>query len=456
MLSPADRLPNTTILTYYGYQVTDSVGFIWPVFTLFLLWNDLSFTQIGLLSAISAVLVVLLEVPTGYAADRIGHRNALALGMTSMTASVAGFVVADAYWQFVVLYSLWAVSIAFQSGTADAWLYETLATDLRNDDNDDNSGNGDNDSTEDNDEFTRVRGRGGAIYEYTSAMTMIVGGLLYVVHPTYPFVASAALHACGIGIVLSLPQNGHGDEGTIATDRVGVRESLSIIRTDLLSGSLRPFVAFIALFFAVVNAADTFIQPIAETVLGQVLDSMAVMGASAGGGTGAGTAIGVTTGLPEPALLGVLYACFAVISAIASDSAARVRELVGIRAVLVWVPVAVAVALVAPVVLPLLAIPVFVFLKGAAALSKPLVTAYVNDRIGSTGRATVLSAMSMCYAVVRAPLKPVAGYVADLTGPLETVALLGGFFLLGGATLSLVSARRVVSAERHTTPSERA
>ncbi|ELY89878.1 MFS transporter [Natrialba taiwanensis] len=449
MLSPVDRLPNTTILTYYGYKATDSVGFIWPVFTLFLLWNDLSFTQIGLLSAISAVLVVLLEVPTGYAADRIGRRNALALGMMSMTASVAGFVVADAYWQFVVLYSLWAVSIAFQSGTADAWLYETLATDLRNDDNDDNSGNGDNN------EFTRVRGRGGAIYEYTSAMTMIAGGLLYVAHPTYPFIASAALHACGIGIVLSFPQNAHGGE-TIATDRVGVRESLSIIRTDLLSGSLRPFVAFIALFFAVVNAADSFIQPIAETVLGRVLDSMAVMGASAGGGTGAGTAIGVTAGLPEPALLGVLYACFAVVSAIASDSAARVRELAGIRVVLVWVPVAVAVALVAPAVLPLLAIPVFVFLKGAAALSKPLVTAYVNDRIGSTGRATVLSAMSMCYAVVRAPLKPVAGYVADLTGPLETVALLGGFFLVGGATLSLVSARRVVSAERHTTPSERA
>ncbi|ELY98417.1 MFS transporter [Natrialba asiatica] len=445
MLSPADRLPNTTILTYYGYQATDSVGFIWPVFTLFLLWNDLSFTRIGLLSAISAVLIVLLEVPTGYVADRIGRRNALALGMTSMTASVVGFVVADAYWQFVVLYSLWAVSIAFQSGTADAWLYETLATDLRN---------GDNDGNGDYDEFTRVRGRGGAIYEYTSAVTMIAGGLLYVAHPTYPFVASAALHACGIGIVLSLPQNTRGAGETIATDRVGVRESLSIIRTDLLSGSLRPFVAFIALFFAVVNAADTFIQPIAEAVLGRVLDSMAAMGASAGGGTGAGTAIGAT-GLPEPALLGVLYACFAVVSAIASDSAARVRELVGIRAVLVWVPVAVAVALVAPAVLPLLAIPAFVFLKGAAALSKPLVTTYVNDRIGSTGRATVLSAMSMCYAVVRAPLKPVAGYVADLTGPLETVALLGGFFLLGGATLSLVSARRVVSAERHTTPSER-
>ena len=54
------------VLSYYLFRVTDSVGFIWPVFTLFLLWNDLTFTQIGTLSAISAVLVVVFEVPTGY------------------------------------------------------------------------------------------------------------------------------------------------------------------------------------------------------------------------------------------------------------------------------------------------------------------------------------------------------------------------------------------------------
>jgi len=37
--------------------------------------------------------------------------------------------------------------------------------------------------------FTRIRGRGGAVYQLGSAVTMIAGGLLYVLHPTYPFVA---------------------------------------------------------------------------------------------------------------------------------------------------------------------------------------------------------------------------------------------------------------------------
>ncbi|ELZ12276.1 putative sugar transporter [Halovivax asiaticus JCM 14624] len=59
------------------------------------------------------------------------------------------------------------------------------------------------------------------------------------------------------------------------------------------------------------------------------------------------------------------------------------------------------------------------------ALSKPLVTQYVNDHAETATRATVLSATSMAFAVVRAPLKPVAGIVADVTSPIATVALLG-------------------------------
>ncbi|ELZ06347.1 Major Facilitator Superfamily transporter [Natrialba chahannaoensis JCM 10990] len=438
----ADWLPNATILKYYGYQATDSVGFIWPIFTLFLLWNDLTFAQIGLLSAISAVLVVCLEVPTGYVADRLGRRNALALGMVAMALSIIGFVVADAYWQFVVLYTLWAISIAFQSGTADAWLYDTLAADLR-------SG-----------EFTRVRGRGGAVYEYASAITMIMGGLLYVVHPTYPFVASAILHACGIVIVYSMPQNAQysgerragsadrttgnsGDNDTPNTNHIhdtppiSIRESLSILRSTLLARPLRAFVVYVALFFAVVNATDTYIQPIAEDILGGVLESPIV------------AATGAT--LPEPALIGVLYACFAVVGAVASDNAARVRARFGLRAALIWLPVVVALALVVPAFLPLLAIPVFVLVKGVYALSKPLVNQYINDRATATGRATVLSATSMGYAFVRAPLQPLAGGVADIVGPLATVAGLGGVFLLGGLALLVVSRPVVVGEQVVTT-----
>ena len=52
--------PQSIIRRYYLYEVTASVGLITPIFTLFLLYRGLSFTQIGTLSAMLAVLIVFL------------------------------------------------------------------------------------------------------------------------------------------------------------------------------------------------------------------------------------------------------------------------------------------------------------------------------------------------------------------------------------------------------------
>ncbi|WP_049926692.1 MFS transporter [Halopiger goleimassiliensis] len=388
-------LPRGTILKYYGYQAADSVGFIWPVFTLFLLWNDLTYAQIGALSAISAVLVVGLEVPTGYVADRIGRRNAMALGMGAMTVSIAGFVVATTFLEFVVLYAFWSVSLALQSGTADAWLYDTLSEALRDE------------------EFTRIRGRGGAVYQWTSGVTMILGGFLYVVHPTYPFFASAVLNAAGVVIVLTMPRNSRFRDDGVAADRLGPRQSLELVRAEFTRPGLRSFVAYVALFFAVTRTADEYIQPITTDVLEAAFEAVSLAGA-----------------IPEETTLGFLYAGFALLAAVASYHAETVRDLVGLRRTVVWLPIAVAGCLLLPRLVPLLAIPVFLAMKGASALWEPLVTQYLNDATGSAGRATVLSAASMAYALVRAPVMPLAGFAADVVGPVSTVAWLGVAFLL--------------------------
>jgi hypothetical protein len=79
-------------------------------------------------------------------------------------------------------------------------------------------------------------------------------------------------------------------------------------------------------------------------------------------------------------------------------------------------------------------------MKGAMALSKPLVNQYLNDRIGTASRATVLSAAQVSYAAVRAPLKPLVGGLADLTTPIGAVATLGaGFLVAGGLLIALAT-----------------
>lgn len=70
-------------------------------------------------------------------------------------------------------------------------------------------------------------------------------------------------------------------------------------------------------------------------------------------------------------------------------------------------------------------------MKSANAVIHPIASGYINDHAESVGRATLLSAASMVYALVRLPLKPLSGVVADVTTPITAMATLGILLLFG-------------------------
>ncbi len=365
------------VLKYYVYQATTTFGFFWPVFTLFLLSRGLSYTELGLLSSLSAAATVVGELPTGYVGDRIGRRNSLVVGAVLMAASLLGLVVAHSFAAFAVLWVLWGLGAAFRSGSADAWLYDVLQARL------------------DADRYTRVRGRGGAVNQVVTAATMLTAGGLYAVDHRLPFLAGTGLLALSIPVVLSFPEARATDD-----DRLSVLEALPVIRTRLTAPPLRSLVVYAALFFGILSAADAFIQPVAVRDLG----------------------------LPE-AGLGPMYAGFTVLAAGASYAAGDIEDWLSTRSAVLLIPAVTGVLFVAPLVVPLAALPLFFVMKSGQTALQPIVSGYVNDHVESAGRATVLSAVSLAYALVRLPLRPLVGAVADLTAPIPTLGLLGAGFL---------------------------
>lgn len=394
----------STVLKYYLYQATTSFGFFWPVFTLFLLYRGLSYAQIGALGSVSAAIVVVGEIPTGYVGDRLGRRNSLLASSALLASSVLGFLVARTFAAFVVLWVLWAFGLAFRSGSGDAWLYDALRERGREG------------------EYTSVRGRGESVNQWTSAATMLVAGALYGLDPRLPFLAAGLLLACSIPVVRSLPKASRGEGTDDAADPdagLTVREALPVVRRRLTEPPLRSFVLYVALFFAILNAADTFIQPIATR----------------------------TVGLPESGL-GPLYAGFTVVSAVASYYAGDIEDALSTRWAVLLVPAFVGVFFVVPLALPLAALPLFFVMKSARAVMAPIASGYVNDHAESVGRATVLSAASMVYALVRLPLKPLSGLAADAMSPLVAIAGLGVLFLSVAAAITVWEAPASDAAER--------
>lgn len=390
------------VTRYYLYEATDTSGFVWPIFTLFLLSRGLTFTEIATLSATMAVLVVLGEVPSGYVGDRIGRRNSLVLGRVAAVASLLGFLVVTTFPGFLALYVLWALTFTFASGTEEAWLYETLADRL------------------DANEFTRIRGRGRAIGSWAMAATMVVSGFLYVGNVEWPFLAAAAVGVLSVAVLLTMPEPDGGDGER--DDPLSVAEAIPVVRDSLSLPGVRSLVLYVGLFYGVVSAADSLIQPIAI----EAFDSyLALLPAAA-------------AGLPEEAILGFLYAGFTAVAGVASDNAGRLESTLGTTGAVVVVPAVVAVCYLFPLAVTATAVPVFFVLKAGRAAVAPVAGQFLNDRVESVGRATTLSAAAMVFALLRVPLKLLAGGVADLAGPVAGVGTVGAVFLLAGGMLVAV------------------
>lgn len=409
--------PSAIIRRYYVYEITASVGFITPIFTLFLLYRGLSFTEVGTLSAILAVLIVVGEIPTGYVGDRVGRRNSLVLSMCFTALSLAGFVFVTSFLGLAVLYGLWALAMTFSSGSEEAWLYDTLKTHL------------------DENRFTTIRGRANAIHLWTTAVTMIAGSLLYVVHPTLPFAASAVLNLLAVPVLLTLPKNRqfadtvretneNDDETDPAADedRFTILDALPILRETFTRPPLRSFVLYVGLLFGTIVATNVFVQPIAVEVFDEYVATFATE----------------RLGVGVEVSMGFLYAGFMVASAIASFYAGTIEDVLGLDRAIVVVPVVTGIAVVVPALVPLFAVPMFFTLRVSHALLNPMVNQYLNDHAPSVGRATVLSTASMIYALLRVPLTPTAGVIADRAGPLVGVAALGVLFLVGAVVVFAV------------------
>ncbi|MFC7044557.1 MFS transporter [Halobacteriaceae archaeon GCM10025711] len=243
-----------TVLRYYLYRATAGPGFTYPIYTLFLLLNGLSFTEIGLIATIQSIIVVAGEVPTGYVGDRIGRRNSLFVAAVLFFVSNAGYLVAKDFWGFMFVFGTLSFGHTFVSGSGSAWLYDTLKEhDMEN-------------------EFTRVSGRAGAINKWVMAVTMIAGGLLYVVDPFYPFIAAVAFSVLNIAFCAFLPKNAaYDDERESESDdeRLTIVDALPVVRNRLATPALRSFVVYMALFSGALLTADMYIQPVVRDALKQ-------------------------------------------------------------------------------------------------------------------------------------------------------------------------------------------
>jgi MFS family permease len=140
------------------------------VITLF--WTDqigMTLTRIMVLQAIFGLTIVVLEVPTGYLADRIGYRRSLLVGAVLCIVGWLRYATGDTFRAMVTAEVTLGIGFAFTSGADSALLYAALAAGGRAP------------------AYTRWEGRVRAASQVSEAASSAVGGYLYALAPRLPF-----------------------------------------------------------------------------------------------------------------------------------------------------------------------------------------------------------------------------------------------------------------------------
>jgi len=344
-----------------------------------------------LLKSVYSIVIVILELPSGYVADVLGRKKTLVAG--SFLAAI-GFIIyslSHSYIGFIIAEVALGAGHSFVSGADSAMLYDTLASRNRQR------------------EYAKFEGMNASIGNFSEAFAGLAGGALALITLRMPFYFQAIIASSAIPASLMLV------EPAVLTipgwkERGGLKNIIETIRQIILhEKDLR----FNLLFSSIIGAATLqmawFAQPLFEKML-----------------------------LPL-ALFGTVWTALNLITGGSSIVAHRIErnldERMTMMIIAVLIPLMMIVSGIIPdyAIIPLLVL--FYFLRGVAS---PVLKDYINRHTESRIRATVMSLRDLTIRVFFALFAPLAGYFSDRYSLGTGLAVSGGIiFLLSVATLVL-------------------
>lgn len=384
-------------------------GALMAVLVVFMLERGLDLAQVGLVSAVHAAVVLVLELPSGGLADAVGRRPVLVVAAVVGAVAVVVMVIAEGVGGLLLAWALRGVFHALDSGPLEAWYVDqALADDPRHD--------------------LQVDLARAGFWTYGAlAAGALAGGAVGLVPglPVHPLTASvtlaaalAAVHAVAVVLLVreepraagrwrSLPQIAR------ATPRV-IRESTSL---GWRNRGLRVVLAVELTWGAGLVAVELLWQPRTAEVLGTARETWVF-----GGMAATALVVGAGGALAAPPLVRLLRG--------RTEHAAALLRLAQGAAV---AGLAAAGGLAGVVV----AYSLFYLVHGAA---NPLHYTLLHRRVGAEHRATVMSLNSLVARVSGLPAALVLGFLAEIAGTPVTLAVTAAV-LAAGAPLYLLAAR---------------
>ncbi len=389
----------------YPWYAVGFNAFAWmPIFFLYFS-EHMSLERVLQLEAIYYVVVVLLEVPSGYFSDVVGRKATLLISASALISAYVMFVIDTSFVMFVAAQVFLAVGLSFYSGTDTSFHYDSLASLGREQ------------------EFAQREAIVARNALLSGAIAALVGGCAGSFGLHWSYVASAVAGVGTLVIVLAFVEPGSHERATFVG--VGFLRQLRLCAYYLRQRSLAWLFGFSVLMTVLNHVPYEFYQPYIKLISAD----FQISGATA------------------PAVAGLHMAVAMLIGAYVAARSIRIRDRVGIGPTLL-LSGALQTALIAVMAIALQAwiVPLVLLRVAPRGLMIAPLNAAVTPRVPQAQRATYLSIQSLAgrlsFAAVLLGLSVLAGQGTDPDWPsLSRMLRACSLFAVIGLVLLLITQR---------------
>jgi len=112
-------------LTFSGL-FSFALSFFFATYVPFLVEKGMNLWQVNVINSFFMLFIILAEMPTGSFADRFGRHHSITISCFLLVLSFLIYYFSNSFWLFVLAEIIGAIGHTFVSGAAEAWLVDSL------------------------------------------------------------------------------------------------------------------------------------------------------------------------------------------------------------------------------------------------------------------------------------------------------------------------------------------